>query len=92
MYHCHITGHEDLGMMKQFIVTRQLYVDRLYSGVENGSFAQPFNTLAEAVNAATDGTTIYFKSNGIHEEISGTPITTIKKITIKVLNGPVIIK
>lgn len=95
MYHCHITGHEDMGMMKQFIVTQQLYVDKNYVGVENGSFAQPFNTVAEAVNAATDGTTIYFKSFGDHNEISATPITTLKKITFKpynVFSGAVIIK
>ncbi len=92
MYHCHITGHEDVGMMKQFIVTRQLYVDKNYVGAENGSFAQPFNTVAEAVNAATDGTTIYFKSNGDHNEISATPITTLKKLTFKVLNGAAIVK
>lgn len=91
MYHCHIIIHEDKGMMKQFIVTKRLYVDKNYSGFENGSLLFPFNTLREAVNTATDGTTIYFKSNGIHEELTSS-LTTLKKITIKVLNGSVTVK
>jgi FtsP/CotA-like multicopper oxidase with cupredoxin domain len=93
MYHCHITAHEDAGMMKQFIVTRRLYVDKNYGGfIELGTQTFPYNTLAEAVNAATDGTTIYIVSNGNHEEINATAITTTKKITIKVVNGAAIIK
>ncbi len=87
MYHCHITNHEDFGMMKQFIVTKRLYVNKNYSGLEIGSQLFPYNTVAEAVNAATDGTTIYIVSNGIHEEISATSIITTKKITFKVVNG-----
>ncbi len=92
MYHCHITAHEDAGMMKQFIVTRRLYVDKNHVGLEFGSALFPYNTLAEAVNAATDGTTIYIVSNGTHEEINPTSIITTKKITFKVVNGAAIIQ
>ncbi len=91
MYHCHITIHEDRGMMKQFIVTRRLYVDKNYSGPEFGTITFPYNTLREAVNAATDGTTIYFKSNGIHEELT-TDLITTKKLTFKVTTGNVTVK
>ncbi len=91
MYHCHITQHEDKGMMKQFIVTRRIYVDKNYAGIEFGSITFPFNTLREAVDAATDGTTIYFKSNGIHEELT-TDLITTKKITFKVTTGIVTVK
>ena len=91
MYHCHITIHEDKGMMKQFIVTRRIYVDKNYGGLELGTITFPFNTLREAINAATDGTTIYFISSGIHEELTSNLIT-LKKITIKVLNGGVTVK
>ncbi len=91
MYHCHITIHEDRGMMKQFIVTRRIYVDKNYIGPELGTITFPFNTLREAVNAATDGTTIYFKSNGIHEELT-TDLITTKKLTFKVTTGTVTVK
>ena len=91
MYHCHITVHEDKGMMKQFIVTRRIYVDKNYGGLELGTITFPFNTLREAINAATDGTTIYFISSGTHEELTS-DLITLKKITIKVLNGGVTVK
>ncbi len=91
MYHCHIIQHEDKGMMKQFIVTRRIYVDKNHTGPEFGSVFFPYNTLREAVNAATDGTTIYFKSNGIHEELT-TDLITSKKLTFKVTTGIVTVK
>ncbi|MEO8112183.1 MAG: multicopper oxidase domain-containing protein [Ginsengibacter sp.] len=93
MYHCHITVHEDMGMMKQFVVNKYFYVNKNYVGsIENGSVLFPFKTLGKAVIFATDGTTIYFRSGGIHEEITSTPILIQKKITLKVSNGPVIIQ
>lgn len=94
MYHCHITHHEDRGMMKQFIVTDQLYVDKNSTApFQVGTEAFPYLQLTDALSAANNGTTIYFKSNGNHEEISpGSILLTKKKVTLKVLSGDVIIK
>ena len=90
MYHCHITVHEDVGMMKQFTVNKKLFVDRDYQGsLENGSGLAPFKTLRAALTAATDGTTIYVVRAGLHEEISTSSILTSKKVTILPMNGSV---
>lgn len=91
MYHCHIGVHEDKGMMNQFIVNSTMYVDRNYTGIENGAFNTPYNSLREAVLAAPVGSTIYFKSNATHEELVTNLIIT-KKITVKPLTGAVIVK
>ena len=91
MYHCHITPHEDRGMMQQLVVKKEIYVDKNFTGSENGSQTNPFNTTAEAVTAATDGATIIFLSNMDHEEI-GPVIATTKRITFKPSSGPVVIK
>lgn len=92
MYHCHITVHEDMGMMKQFVVNKYFYINKNFVGAENGSLLNPFRTLGKAIIFCTDGTTIYFRSSGIHEEITSTPILIQKKVTIKVTSGPVIIQ
>jgi len=39
------------------------YVDGNYSGTETGSASQPFNTIGEAINAASGGHTIHIKGN-----------------------------
>ncbi len=91
MYHCHITPHEDRGMMNQLVVKNEIYVDKNFTGTENGSLTNPFNTTAEAVTAATDGTTIVFLSNMDHEEI-GPILSTTKRIIFKPSTGPVVIK
>ena len=91
MYHCHINVHEDKGMMQQFIVENsEIYIDKNFSGTENGSWANPFNTFLEAYNVATYGSNIYFKSFEDHEIIS--PILINKRVKIKPLNGPITIK
>ncbi len=91
MYHCHITPHEDKGMMQQLVVKKEIFVDKNFTGSENGSQSNPFNTVAEAVTAATDGATIVFLSNMDHEEL-GPILATIKRITFKPSNGSVVIK
>ena len=84
MYHCHITVHEDKGMMKQFVVNKYLYVNKNYTGdLEVGHPDYPFKTLRAAVDAAEDGTTIYFLSTGVHEEITSQTLLIKKKISIK---------
>src|SRR5687767_6628088 len=67
MYHCHIAVHEDLGMMKQFVVNISRYIDKNYTGQSAGDSTRPYKTLTAAVNFPNDGTTIYFKSDGVHE-------------------------
>ncbi|RYY68994.1 MAG: bilirubin oxidase [Chitinophagaceae bacterium] len=90
MYHCHITFHEDMGMMKQFTVNRRMYVDKDYTGTtETGSIFFPFKTLKAALTAADEGTTIYILSAGLHEEIASSSILTSKKVTILPTNGSV---
>jgi FtsP/CotA-like multicopper oxidase with cupredoxin domain len=93
MYHCHITVHEDKGMMKQFIVNRSLYVNKDYTGTtENGSQTFPFKTLRGAVDAAQEGTTIYFLSSGTHEEITSPSLIIQKKIIIKPTGTAIVIQ
>ena len=69
----------------------KLYVDRAYAGVETGSFQQPFNTLTEAYNKASDGSTIVFKKDSVHRE---TPPTLLmkKQLTFEFLSNEVILK
>lgn len=90
MYHCHITVHEDRGMMKQFTINSTVYVNRDYAGsLENGSLFAPYKKLSTAVAAANNGSTIVIIQPGLHEEIVSTAIITTKKLTIKPLAGSV---
>jgi FtsP/CotA-like multicopper oxidase with cupredoxin domain len=93
MYHCHITVHEDKGMMKQFVINRSLYVDKNYTGaLELGSQTFPYKTLRGAVEAAQEGTTIYFVSSGVHEEITSPTLLIQKKISIKLIGTAVTVQ
>lgn len=93
MYHCHITVHEDLGMMKQYTVNKVFYVDKNYTGsTETGSSFFPFKKLLSAVNAAIEGSTIYFVQPGLHEEVSTSSMIIKKKIIIKPLGGSITIQ
>ncbi len=93
MYHCHITVHEDKGMMKQFVVNQSLYVNKNYTGViEIGSQTFPFKTLRNAVANAQEGTTIYFLSSGTHEEITTPSLFIQKKIIIKPTGTSIVIQ
>ncbi len=56
-----------------------LWVDFTYTGTESGTEALPFNTLAEAVNAATSGGEIIIKDCASISE----PITINKNVIIK---------
>ncbi|MHC4478516.1 MAG: clostripain-related cysteine peptidase [Planctomycetota bacterium] len=63
-----------------------IWVEFSYVGTENGSFDQPYNTLAEAVTAATGGETICIKSGSTSEII-----TITKPVTLRACGGTVII-
>lgn len=74
-------------------VDRNLYVNKNYTGIEFGTTTKPFNTFREAIDAASDGRTIFFNSTGTHDEIPST-ILINKRVDIKLNNGsvPVVIK
>lgn len=91
MFHCHILAHEDRGMMGQFIVKSELYVDRLYTGVEAGTFSKPFKTFTNAYNVSFDSSSIFFKQGGDHEEL-GPSLIISHPVRFKLLNGPITIK
>ena len=91
MYHCHFLTHEDRGMMGQFIVKHEIYVDKNHIGIENGSNTFPYDTFKEAIDAAVDGSTIIFKSGGDHNEIPPDLLIS-KPIILRFQNGPITIK
>ncbi len=64
----------------------RVYVDKNYSGVETGSFLQPFDTFTEAVNIVINRSEIRFLSSGIHDEVSP-QLLIDKEITIILQNG-----
>lgn len=91
MYHCHILPHEDLGMMGQFVVSHDLYVDNIYAGTENGTITNPYNTITEALQEAQHGSNIHLVRSGNHFE---TPPNLLinKRVKLVLENGPVVIK
>lgn len=71
----------------EWLTASDTWVDFHYHGTESGSFAQPFNTLAEAVNAASRGGTVKFKQAGASAEI----LSISKPLYLQTLGGPVTI-
>lgn len=67
-------------------VNCDLWVDFNYSGTEYGSFHEPYNTLAEAVTAASSSETICIKQGSSDETI-----TITKAVTLRTCMGTVII-
>jgi len=65
---------------------RGTWVDFLYSGVENGTFEKPYNTLAEGVAAAISGGYVFVKAG-----TSSETITIMKDVTIMSWGGTVIV-
>jgi hypothetical protein len=65
-----------------------LYVDKVAAPGGNGSQALPFQTVTQAVNAATAVSIIYINSNTYGEP----PITFSKKGLVKTTNGSTIIQ
>lgn len=92
VYHCHILPHEDTGMMHQFTVSDDIYVNTGYTGAtQDGSVIYPYKTVRAALNAAQDGSTLIFVSSGDH--IEAPPDLLINKnVKMKLLNGAISIK
>ena len=63
------------------------WVDFQFNGTELGTFVQPFNTLGEAVNAASHGGTVKFKQSGASAET----LTISKRLNLQAVGGPVTI-
>ncbi len=73
--------YDKAGNITQKIISTALplWVDFTYTGTELGTEALPFNTLAEAVDAASDGDIIKIKDCASISE----PITINKNVIIK---------
>jgi hypothetical protein len=71
----------------EWITASDTWADFQYIGAELGTFAQPFNTLGEAANAASHGGTVKFKTGGASTET----LTISKRLALQVLGGPVTI-
>ena len=63
--------------------TGVVWVDFNYAGAENGTFDEPYNTLAEGVAAANAGDTICIKPGSSPETI-----TITKAVTLRACGGP----
>ena len=91
MYHCHILPHEDRGMMGQFVVRQNVYVDKKFIGTENGTMSNPFNTIREGVDVGVkSGMNLNILSTGIHDE-APPDLLMNKKVNLIFHNPPVII-
>jgi hypothetical protein len=73
-------------LILEWISGGETWVDFLYFGLENGTFQNPFNTLAEGVNAAPHGGTVNIKSGA-----TGEPSTISKRLSLQAVGGPVTI-
>ena len=70
----------------QFVSGLRTWVHFAYFGVENGSFAQPFNTVPEGVSAVPSGANLIFKAGGSNWTGSIT-----KAMTMRAFGGEVTI-
>lgn len=64
----------------------ETWVDFSYFGIETGTFATPFNTLSEGVNAAPFGSALKIKSGTSPERL-----TISKQLNVQAFGGPVTI-
>jgi len=69
------------GLVPTLVPRVSVWVDFNYSGTDLGTESQPYNTLAEAVNAVAEGGEVIIKG-GITNEI----LTIDKKVTIKTVD------
>src|SRR5690606_2558695 len=57
-----------------------IYVDSLFVGAEDGSQASPYNTIEEAIAAASSGDTIHVAAG---DYVPTAPLTIAKPLTLK---------
>lgn len=73
-------------MVFEWITSSDTWVDFHYGGSEQGTFAQPFNTLTEGVNAASHGGTVKLKPGERLETL-----TISKRLNLEAIGGAVTI-
>ena len=73
-------------MTFEWIAPSQTWVDFQFAGIENGSFANPFNSITEAANVATHGGTVKIKTGS-----SSVWPSLTKRLTLEAVGGPVTI-
>ena len=73
-------------LILEWISDGEMWVDFFYFGFENGTFQNPFNTLAEGVSAAAHGGTLKIKAGATAERP-----TITKRLTVQAIGGPVTI-
>jgi hypothetical protein len=76
----------NLGAAMQYVSGLRTWVHFSYIGTENGSFAQPFNTVTEGVSAVPVSTSLIFKAGA--SDWTG---TVSKGMTMRAFGGPVTI-
>ena len=76
----------NLGAAMQYVSGLRTWVHFNYSGTENGSFVQPFNTVPEGVSAVPVSTSLIFKAGA--NNWTG---TVNKGMTMRAFGGPVTI-
>lgn len=87
-YNCN--GGADISMTKIIISMDTVYVDFTYKGTESGTESQPYNALAEAIEAVSKGGEIIIKAGMTNETFEG--INKInKKVTIISSSGVAVI-
>ncbi|MEO8260744.1 MAG: hypothetical protein ABI868_25590 [Acidobacteriota bacterium] len=72
-------------LMFEWITASDTFVDFAWRGTERGTPAEPFNSIGEAVNAASHGGTVKFQRAGTSAEA----ITVTKRLDLVATGGPV---
>ena len=84
---------EDLGWpINQNCFPTYVYVNKQFLGPEQGTIINPYRTLEKAHQESTNGSTIFFLSQGVHDEPNGQVLN--RKVLLRLANGgiPVIIR
>jgi len=81
-------GGSDSESWRITVLPPPIWVDFAYAGVEVGTFAQPFNTLAEAVAAADPNNAIRIKGNTAVDSTNETPLI-LAPVRLEAVSGPV---
>lgn len=77
---------QDLGWsINQNCFPQYIYVNKSYNGPEFGTILNPYQTLNKAHMESTNGSTIFFLSSGVHDEIN--PQILNRKVLLRLANG-----